>query len=163
MKKLLFILTGVVILFLSSLIYREKVTPITTNFPIGQLEQESSSEIKLNLILFFSIKNCFPCLKVIEILNNPPDGMRVIGIVPERELPSLCQIRQITGARFPIYSSTRLRKYCPIYAPTLYGIGPDGTIYFMLSCVGIEETYLRGYLSEFMQKASYLLIEQRRR
>ncbi|GEM_PF-5473831 len=40
MKKLLFILAGTIILFLSSLIYREKVTPITVNFPIKQLEQE---------------------------------------------------------------------------------------------------------------------------
>ncbi|HEK85617.1 MAG: hypothetical protein ACPLZD_01865 [Candidatus Saccharicenans sp.] len=150
MKKLIFILAGTVILFLSSLIYREKVTPINVNFPIDRLEQEqkTSAEIKpsgkteLNLILFFSIKNCPPCLRVIDILNNPPDGVRVIGIVPEKELPLLDEIRQTTSAKFPIYSSKKLRKYYPVYAPTLYGIGPDGVIYFILPCVGTEEIYL---------------------
>jgi hypothetical protein len=160
MKKLLFILAGTIILFLSSLIYREKVTPITVNFPIKQLEQESSAKIELNLILFFSLKNCPPCLRVIDILNNHPEGSRVIGIVPEKELPLLDEIRQATGARFPIYSARKLRKYWPVYAPTLYGIGPDGTIYFMLPCLGMEEAYLQEYLSKFMQRASYLLSGQ---
>ncbi len=163
MKKFWFTLAVVIILFLSSLIYREKVTPITINFPIRQLEQISSAETELNLILFFSLKNCPPCLRVIDFLNNPPGGTRVIGVVPEKELPLLDEIRQTSGARFPIYSSRKLRKYCPIYAPTLYGVGPDGTIYFRLPCIGTEEAYLPGYLSEFMRKASYLLIRPGRR
>lgn len=163
MKKLWFTLAVVIILFLSSLIYREKVTPITIDFPIRQLEQISSAETELNLILFFSLKNCPPCLRVIDFLNNPPGGARVIGVVPEKELPLLDEIRQTTGARFPFYSSRKLKKYCPIYAPTLYGVGPDGTIYFMLPCIGTEEAYLPGYLSEFMRKASYLLIGPGRR
>lgn len=62
MKKLVFILVGVIILFLGSLIYREKVTPITMNFPLQQLEQKSSAKVKLNLILFFSIKTALPVL-----------------------------------------------------------------------------------------------------
>lgn len=160
MKKLIFILVGVIILFLGSLIYREKVTPITRNFPLQQLEQKSSAKVKLNLILFFSIKNCPPCLRVIEILNNPPDNVRVIGIVPENELPLLDELRQTTGALFPIRSSRKLKKFYPVYAPTLYAIGSDGTIYFMLPCIGTEEVYFRDYLSEFMLKASYLLTEQ---
>ncbi len=163
MKKLLFILAGTIILFLSSLIYREKVTPITVNFPIKQLEQVSSAKIELNLILFFSLKNCPPCLRVIDILNNPPENVKIIGIVPDKELPLLDEIKQVTGANFPIYSAKKLKKYWPIYAPTLYGIGPDGTIYFMLPCLGLEEAYLQDFLSKFMQRAAYLLNKQERR
>jgi len=40
MKKLLLILAGVIALVLSSLLYREKAKPITSSFPIYQLEQE---------------------------------------------------------------------------------------------------------------------------
>jgi len=151
------ILGAVIILYLSSIIYRERVTPVTTNFPVRRLEEEFRGEVKLNLILYFSIKNCPPCLKVIDFLNEPPDGVRVVGIVPEKEIQLLDEIRQTTGAEFPIYSFKRWKRYDPIYAPTLFGVGPDGIIYFILPCVGLEETYLPGYLAEFMRKARYLL------
>lgn len=163
MKELLLILAGVAVLFLSSLLYREKVTPITINFPAKQLEQESITEKKLNLILFFSIKNCPPCLRVVDFLNNSPEGTRAFGVVPEKELPLLDKIRQTTGVRFPVYGSRKFKKYCPVYAPTLYGVGPDGTIYFMIPCTGMEEDFLPRYLSEFVKKAFYLLYGPRRR
>jgi len=142
------ILVGVIILYLSSIIYRERVTPVTTHFPVKRLGEEFRGEIQLNLILFFSMKNCPPCLKVIDYLNKPPDGVRVVGIVPEKEIQLLNKIRQTTGAGFPIYSFKRWRRYNPIYAPTLFGVGPEGNIYFMLPCVGLEENYLPGYLAE---------------
>lgn len=157
MRKLLMILVGVIILFLSSIIYRERITPVTTHFPVKRLGEELRGEVKLNLILYFSMKNCSPCLKVIDFLNEPPDGVRVVGIVPEKEIQILNEIRQTTGADFPIYSVKRWKRYSPIYAPTLFGVGPDGIIYFMLPCVGLEEIYLAEYLAEFMRKAQYLL------
>lgn len=163
MKKLLLILAGVVVLFLSSLLYREKVKPITVNFPTRQLEQEPSTEKKLNLVLFFSIKNCPPCLRVVDFLNNAPEGTRAFGVVPEKELLFLDEIRQITGVRFPVYGSSKFKKYCPVYAPTLYGVGPDGIIYFMIPCTGIEQDFLPGCLSEFVKKAFYLLYGPGRR
>ncbi len=157
MRKLLVILVGVITLYLSSIIYRERVTPVTTNFPVKLLGEELRGEAKLNLILFFSMKNCPPCLRVIDLLNKPADGVRVVGIVPEKEMQLLDEIRQTTGADFPIYSFKRWKRYGPIYAPTLFGVGPDGIIYFMLPCVGLEEIYLPGYLAEFMRKAHPLL------
>lgn len=150
-------LMAVIILYLSSIIYRERVTPVTTNFPVKHLGEEFGGEIKLNLVLFFSMKNCPPCLKVINFLNEPPEGVRVIGIVPEKEVQLLSEIKQATRAGFPIYSFKRWRRYHPIYAPTLFGVGPDGNIYFVLPCVGQEEIYLPGYLAEFLRKAGYLL------
>jgi hypothetical protein len=157
MRKLLMVLAGVVILYLSSVIYREKVTPITTHFPVKNLGEETRGDIQLNLVLFFSMKNCQPCLKVIDLLNQPPDGINVVGIIPEKEIGIVREIRQSTGAAFPIYSFKGWRRYHPNYAPTLFGIGPDGNIYFILPCVGLEETYLSGYIAEFMRKAGYLI------
>lgn len=157
------ILVGVIILYLSSIIYREKTAPLTTNFPLKHLGKEHEGKAKLNLILFFSMKNCPPCLKVIDFLNEPPDGVKVAGIIPEREIPLLSEIRHTTGAGFPIYSVKQWKRYRPIYAPTLFGVGADGIIYFMLPCVGLEETYLSVYLDEFMRKARYLLQAPRKK
>jgi len=67
MKKLFRVLAGVIILCLSSIIYREHVTPITTHFPVRSLGEEIRGEIQLNLVLFFSMKNCQPCLRVGKI------------------------------------------------------------------------------------------------
>ncbi|PMP93811.1 MAG: hypothetical protein C0168_10940 [Candidatus Aminicenantes bacterium] len=162
-KLLLIILAWVVALFLSSLLYREKVKPITINFPTRQLDQESINEKKLNLVLFFSIKNCPPCLRVVDFLNNAPEGTRAFGVVPEKELLFLDEIRQTTGVKFPVYGSGKFKKYCPVYAPTLYGVGPNGTIYFMIPCTRMEKDFLPGYLSEFIRKAFYLLFGPERK
>ncbi|MBN1274244.1 MAG: hypothetical protein JXB26_18430 [Candidatus Aminicenantes bacterium] len=160
MRKLIMILMGVIILFLSSIIYRERITPVTTHFPVKRLGKELSGEVKLNLILYFSMNNCIPCLKVIDLLDELPDEVRVIGIVPEKEIMLTNEIREKTGALFPIQSLKRSKRYNPIYAPTLYGVGSDGIIYFILPCVGFEETYFREYLTEFLRKA-YPLLQSR--
>jgi hypothetical protein len=157
MKKLHIVLAGVIILFLGSIIYRKNITPITTHFPTKSLGEEAQSEIQLNLVLFFSIDSCRPCLKVIDYLNHPPEGVRVAGIVPEREMHLESEIRQATGASFPILSFKGWGRYHPNYAPTLFGVGSDGNIYFILPCVGQEETYLSDYIAEFIRKAGYLL------
>jgi hypothetical protein len=65
------ILAGVAILYSSSIIYRERVTPVTTHSPVKSLRKEARGEIRLNLVLFFSMNHCRPCLKVIDFLNRP--------------------------------------------------------------------------------------------
>lgn len=157
MKKLIIIFVAVFIIYLISIIYRERERPITTDFPLERLGEESDSGVKLYLILYFSMKNCQPCLKVVDFLNDPPEGVKVIGIVPDEEIQLTNEIRQATGAKFPLYRLKQWIRYDPIYAPTLYGVGRDANIYFMIPCVGLEEIYLSGYLAEFMRKANYLL------
>jgi len=49
MRKLLMILVGVIVLYLSSIIYRERATPVTTHFPVKRLGEELRGEIKLKL------------------------------------------------------------------------------------------------------------------
>jgi hypothetical protein len=158
MRKLLVALACVIILFLISVIYRERVTPVLSSFPVEELGDGSKSEVILNLLLFFSRKSCPPCLQqVINYLNQPPQNVRVVGIVRDEEMKFLDDIKQTTGARFPVMSLKRWKRYRPNYAPTLYGVGPDGKVYFVLVCTGLEETYLGAYIDEFMRKADYLL------
>jgi hypothetical protein len=157
MKILKAILVVVIMLFLSSIIYRQGVTPIMVDFPIERLRQRPAGDARLSLILFFSMNNCRSCLKVIDFLNKPYERVQVAGIVPEQEMQFINEIRLTTGADFPIYSLKKWKRYDPIYAPTLYGVGPDGNIYFILPCVGLEESYLPSFLSEFIRKANYLL------
>ncbi|MDD8019836.1 MAG: hypothetical protein PHU81_01435 [Acidobacteriota bacterium] len=83
--------------------------------------------------------------------------VRVLGIIRDEEIKNPDEISEITGARFPTKSFRKWKKYRPNYAPTLYGVGNDGKIYFVLACTGFEESYLRSYVDEFMRKADYLL------
>jgi hypothetical protein len=160
MKKFLYILVGVIIVYLSSIVYRERVTPITARFPVERLGKDSRGEIRFNLILYFAMNNCRPCLKpVVDFLNEPRDKIRVIGIIPENEINLVSDVRDTTGASFPIYSSTKWRRYVPFYTPTLYGVGPDGNVYFILPCVGLEESYLSGYFDEFLRKTKRLFYD----
>ncbi len=157
MRKLVSILEAVTILYLISVIYRVQVTPVLSNFPVDKLEKISESEPKLNLVLFFSKKTCWPCLQpVVNFLNEPPEYVQVLGIVRNEDMKFLDDIRNTTGARFPIKGFKRWKKYRPNYAPTLYGIGPDGKIYFIIACTGLEESYLRSYVDEFRYKVDYL-------
>jgi hypothetical protein len=156
MKKLAVLLMGVIILYLGSVIYRDRVTAMTARFPIERLEGTAKGESCFYLVLFFSMNNCLPCLQVVDFLNEPPDRVRVVGIVPDAELPRIEEVRQTTKARFPIFGLKKWRRYDPVYAPTLFGIGPDGNVYFILPCVGLEESYFYAYFSEFVRKAKYL-------
>jgi len=134
MRKLIYVLMGVIILYLISVIYRNHVTPILIDFPVKDLGAGSKDEVRLNLVLFFSRKNCPPCVQqVVNFLNQPPENVRVIGIVKEEELNFLNEIKAMTGAKFPIKTLKKWKKYRPNYAPTLYGV------------------------DEFMRKAGYLL------
>lgn len=158
MKKLIYFLVIVIIIYLISIIYRNQVTPILINFPTEELGLSSKTEARLNLVLFFSRKNCPPCVRqVVEYLNNTSENINVLGIVTPEELQFLDEVRLLTGATFQIKTMKKWKKYRPNYAPTLYGIGPDGKVYFILACTGLEGIYLHAYVDEFMRKADYLL------
>lgn len=158
MKRLIYVLIGVIILYLISVIYRNDITPILIDFPVEDLVINPESEVKLYLVLFFSRKNCPPCVQqVVEYLNHPRENVQVIGIIKKEEINFLDEIRELTGAEFPIKTLKKWKKYRPNYAPTLYGIGRDGKVYFIFACTAIEEIYLRVYINEFLKKADYLL------
>jgi len=80
------VLALVIIFYLSSVIYRQRVTPVLTQFPIGVIGPEYSQEAALYLFLFFSKKDCQLCLlQVIDLLNQPHKGIKVAGIIPQKE------------------------------------------------------------------------------
>jgi len=160
MKRLIYFLAAVIVLYLISAIYRYQVTPILINFPVDELGIIPKKEVRLNLVLFFSRKNCPPCVQhIINYLNEAPESIQVVGIVKEEEIKFLDEIRETTGAKFPIKSIKKWKKYRPNYAPTLYGVGSDGKIYFVIACTALEENYWRAYVDEFMRKAEYLLLK----
>lgn len=163
MKKQLAILALVIIIFSISIGYRERTIPKLAMFPLAENENNSGKQVLLYLFLFFSKNNCTPCLRVIDFLNQPGEGISVIGLIPEEELASIDEIRNALQIRFPIKSTKKWRRFLPNYIPTLFGVGRDGRIYFVLPCVGLEEHHLTEYLSEFKRKAAYLLFSTKRK
>lgn len=159
-KKLGF-LAIVIIIYLSSVIYRDRVTPVFTSFPLGDAPLNTENEPVLYLYLFFSKNSCPPCLnKVIDILNQPREDISVMGIIPEKDSALIDDIRSTLGINFPIRTMKRWKRYVPNYYPTLYGVGRNGRIYIVLPCVGLEDEFLCKYLSEFQRKSGYLLLSK---
>jgi len=160
MKKQFVLLTLVSMIFLISIIYKEHTTPKLSTFPLGEKQDISEKEIMLYLFIFFARNNCPPCLRVIELLNQPAEGISVIGLVPEKEQGSIDESHDALHIKFPIKTSKQWRRFLPKYTPSLYGVGRDGQIYFVLPCVGTEDDYLLEYISEFKRKAAYLLLSR---
>jgi len=123
MKKYIIVLLIVCILALSSYIYKLNKTNIFYNFPYEKLNK-INDEMKdsLHLFLFFSIKNCPPCLDIIDVLNDLENNFQVIGIVPKQELLIENDLRRITGAKFRLVSMEKYQRFMPIYAPTIVGV-----------------------------------------
>lgn len=162
MKRNHAVLISVFLIFLISVIYRERATPALARFPVIENEDVSKEEPKLNLYLFFSRKSCPPCLRIINLLNQPRPRISVVGIIPEDEGGSIEEVRNLLGVEFPVRTVKKWKKFIPNYAPTLFGVGQDGRVYFVLPCVGLEEHYLVEYLDEFERKAAFLLLPRRR-
>lgn len=149
------LLIGAVI-FLGSVIYKIESLPILGHFPIEKLQAEKENS-QIYLILYFSSKNCLPCLEIIETLNQLPSQYKVIGLVPGTELKFEDELRNISGARFILKSLKIYKKYLPYYAPSLLGINRQGKIFFILPGVPGENAYLGQFLESFLRRADSLL------
>lgn len=149
----------VCILALSSYIYKLNKTNIFYKFPYKKLNK-INDEMKdsLHLFLFFSMKNCPPCLDIIDVLNDLENNFQVIGIVPKQELLIEKDLRRITGAKFRLESVEKYQRFMPIYAPTIVGVSSQKTILFVLPAVPYEKEYLRQFLTEFHRKAYPILM-----
>jgi hypothetical protein len=146
----------VAVIFLGSVIYKNDSLSILNHYPIQKLKTEKENP-RIYLIFCFSVKNCLPCLEVIETLNKLPNQLKVIGLVPETELKFEAELRKITGARFELKSCKRYKKYLPNYAPSLFGINHQGKIFFILPGVPGEDRYLGQFLESFLNRANSLL------
>ena len=156
MKNYLIAFLIVTAIFLGSLNYKSKKSYILDHFPINKFQTEYESP-RIYLIFFFSIDNCFPCLSIIETLNNLPSQYKVIGLVPEKEINFEDEVRKITNARFELKSYEGLRKFRPNYYPSLFGVSQKGNILFILPGVPGQDEYLRQFLESFLHKASLIL------
>lgn len=156
MKNYIIALLAVTVIFLGSVIYKSNISSIFRYFPIHKFKAEEGNA-RIYLIFYFSMKNCLPCLDIIEILNQLPHHYKVIGIVPELELQFEDELRMITSARFELRSLKKFKKYMPTYSPSLFGINQKGEILFILPGVPGENVYFRQFLESFIRRASSLL------
>jgi hypothetical protein len=60
-------------------------------------------------------------------------------------------------ADFDLNSLNKFKKYLPNYAPTLFGVGQKGKIFFLIPGVPGENSYLKQFLESFLRRASSLL------
>jgi len=131
-----------------------------TEFTLRKNEKNYRKQEKpqLNLFLFFSEKNCGDCLKIIDVLNTLPDNFKVVGYVPKYELKDEMKLRENTGATFELKPIGKtMINFLPVYTPTLYGVGNNGVIYFVLPGVPNEKDYLKQFLEAFYYKAYKIL------
>ena len=160
MKKYLIGTVVVIIIFLGTVIYKEKNTPIFTHFPVQILEEMrgKSAEASLYLFLFFSKKNCATCLNgIVKVLNGLSPPFYVLGVVPGNELEDEPALRRITKAAFPLSSFDKYRRYAPVYFPTLIGVSPSGKVVFVLPGETVQSSRLESFLSFVYAKLYNLL------
>lgn len=156
MKRYIILILLVSVLFGVSTVYKYRTFNIFRDFPIKEIIAEKSNN-KILLLFFFSINSCAPCLDIIDVLNNLDARYKVVGIVREKELEFVDELRRITGAKFELKSNKSIKKYSPIYAPTLYGISRKGEILFILPSVPGESNYIKEFLEVLLRRANNLL------
>lgn len=159
MKNYVLILLVGGLVFLGSVVYKYKTSSLFDHFPVELLRKEGDDP-QIYLVLFFSSRNCLPCLEIILTLNQLPEKYKVIGLVPEEDLQFEEELREITRAKFELRSLKKFKKYIPNYAPTLIGLNQAGEIFFVLPGVPGENAYLREFLESFLHRAKPLLVKE---
>jgi len=164
MKNYIVVGLLVIILVLSSLLYKKGKTTVPRKFPVQKEEVANKSKVEVPLLLyiFFSKNNCRDCLEVIKVLNNLPPHFLVKGIVPRDELKDEQELRSITGAEFPIVSHTKYKKYIPWYTPSIIGASPiSGHIVFSLPGVPGSKEYVIQFLESLYEKAYPIFLREK--
>ena len=158
MRNYIILLLVVIILALSSYVYKIRQENIFEKFPHHVIDNESESS--LYLFLFFSVKNCRPCLEIVKVLNRIPNKYKVLGVIPEGEFTkedNLKFIREKLGAEFEIIKMNKFKKYIPKYAPTLIAVSKSKEIMFVLPAVPNEREYFERFIESFSNRAWPLL------
>lgn len=153
MKNYIIGLLSVIILLSGSFIYKQNNIMICQHFPVPESLMRKSPGVPFYLFLFFSKKNCTPCiLEIIEVLNSLPPQFCIAGIIPKEELKEEPGFRKLTGMSFPLFSYHRFKKYLPGYRPTLFGVSPAGKITFVIAGTGEQKLYLRSLIISTYKK-----------
>ena len=152
----------VAILVLSSIIFKNEMSPSPRNkFPVLAEFMRGDVEVPLFLYVFFSKNNCIDCLGIIETLGRLPSHFVVIGLVPQSQLENEKELREITGAAFPLISAAKYKKYIPWYTPTIIGVSPERDILFVLPGVPGEKEYLLHFLDSLYERVYPIFLEKK--
>jgi hypothetical protein len=162
MKNYIIGVLVVIIVVLSSLLYKQNKTSFPKRFPALEEAKKGDAEVPLILYVFFSKRNCLDCMEVMEVLNKLPPHFIVRGILPKKELEDEKELRGITGAEFPLMRVSEYKKYIPWYTPSIVGVSPiDGRIIFTLPGVPGEKEYLKNFMESLYNKLYPIFAEQK--
>jgi hypothetical protein len=160
MKNYVIVLLTVLVVVLTSFLYKGNKEKLYDNFPIERLE-DPNVEIPFHIYIFFSKGDCPPCLEIINVLNQLPAQFKVTGIIPENELGDIKEIRQSTGATFKLIGRGRFARYIPNYTPTLLGMSESGQIFFVLPSVPGQNGFVEKFLNQFYNKIYPRLLQEK--
>lgn len=150
-----------IIMVLGSILIKKEMSP-DTKFPVtGETasRKDSNVQVPMYLYVFFTKRNCHDCLEFIKVLNELPSYFIVTGIVPEDELKDEMELRNNTGATFPLESLKKYRKYIPWYTPGIVGVSSEEDILFELPGVPGEKEYLETFLNSLYGKLYPILLK----
>jgi hypothetical protein len=160
MKNSIIGFLAICVIVVLSFMYKASHSPILGKFPVeNELKNIPTDELPLLIYIFFSRHNCPNCLEAIHVLNELPPPFFVTGIVPGEELKNEDELRKTTGAAFNLVGfNESYKKFTPHYMPTVFGVGRDGQILFILPGIPGEKKYLHEFLINFYGKSLELLI-----
>lgn len=151
---------AVALLATASIMYKNENFPRKWS-PVIESGGKGDVEFPLHLYVFLNKNNCTDCLEIVEVLNNLPPHFVVFGLVPEEQLDNETEIRQRTGAAFPLRSAGDFKKHAPWYSPTIVGVSPTtGKVYFTLPGVPGGKAYLESFLESLYSKLYPVFLEE---
>lgn len=130
------------------------------HFPGEREAVNAGIDAPVYLYLFMSKSNCKDCLGIVNILNRVENRFIVNGLVPDNELADEKELREITGARFPLKPAGGYKKYAPFYWPMLVGVTEKNTVLFSIPAVPGQEEYLIRFLDTFYPKVYPMIIRE---
>ena len=161
MKNYIIGTLAVIILVLASLLYKKNETPVNKRFPVSIETENSEVEVPLFLYVFISKHNCIDCMEFIEVLNHLPSQFVVYGVVRDEELKNEKELREITGATFPLMSVKKYKKFIPWYTPAIVGVSPKGDFIFQIPGVPGEKKYLEDFLNSLYGKLYPVFLQEK--
>lgn len=165
MKNYIIAFLLVVILLLSSFLYKNSKATFKP-FPIEKdvlARVPNGIEVPLFLFVFFKKNNCHDCLGIIDTLNSLQPQFIVTGLALESELKNEKELRNMTGAAFPLKKLNGYGDFLPYYSPSIVGVSPNGIVLFTLPGVPEEKDYLEKFLNSFYEKIYPLFLEEKYR
>lgn len=150
---------GGIIFLLAAIIYKIEMSP-PHRFPVLEERNPTSKEVTIYLYVFLSNTNCRDCFEFVEVLNTLPPHFIVKGVVPESQLKDEKEIREITGATFPLIGASAFKNHIPAYTPSMVGVTKNGDVLFKIPGVPGAKNYVENFLDSVYNKLYPVLLER---